>query len=69
MYTQPVKRNKDYDVLLATLSTAVRAMGFIKKSKKINYPKIKTQIFVTFNEQITFLPSLVLKKWFSIFNH
>ena len=48
MYTQPVKRNKDYDVLLATLSTAVRAMGFIKKSKKINYPKIKTQIFVTF---------------------
>ena len=23
-------------------------MGFIKKSKKINYPKIKTQIFVTF---------------------
>ena len=23
-------------------------MGFIKKSKKFNYPKIKTQIFVTF---------------------
>ena len=45
MYTQPVKRNKDYDVLLATLSTTVRAMGFIKKSKQINNTKMKTQIF------------------------
>jgi len=50
VYTQPVKRNQDYDVLLAALSTAVRAMDFIKKSKKINNSKMKTQIFLRSNE-------------------
>ena len=35
VHTQRVKRNKDYDVLLAPLSTAVRVIGFIKKKIKI----------------------------------